>query len=175
MASASASDESAQWYAVYTKPRQEKVAQENLQRQGYDIYLPLVHLRKRKKGKLADSVEPLFPRYLFIRLQQGKDNWGPIRSTIGAIDLVKFGQNAAVVPDDFIRYLRENEGADGAHQLPEVEMKKGQPIRLADGPLAGYEAVFLEKTSKDRVLVLLRLLGGETRVNIDQSEIELSP
>lgn len=166
---------SAQWYAVYTKPRQEKVAHANLERQGYNTYLPLVHQRRRRKGKVCDLVEPLFPRYLFINLRKGEDNWGPIRSTLGAVSLVQFGHQAAVVPDALITYLKSGEGDDGVHQLPEPDLQKGARVRVIDGPLGGYEAVFIEKSSKKRVLVLLKLLGNESRVNVKLSDLELSP
>ena len=166
---------SGQWYAVYTKPRQEKVAQENLNRQGYHTYLPLVHLRRRRKGKVCDLVEPLFPRYLFINLREGEDNWGPIRSTLGAVSLVQFGHQAAVVPEALITYLKGEEGDDGVHQFPEPDPRKGDKVRVIDGPLGGYEAVFIEKSTKKRVLLLLKLLGKESRVNVKLSDIELSP
>ena len=69
------------WYLLYSKPRQEGVAVENLKRQGYETYLPLVRTRRRRQGQYVSLVEPMFPRYLFIHLSDQTDNWGPIRST----------------------------------------------------------------------------------------------
>ena len=71
------------WYAVQTKPRQELVAEQNLQRQGFVTYLPRIRLRKRKRNKLVDAVEPLFPRYLFIHVDPDQDSLAPVRSTLG--------------------------------------------------------------------------------------------
>ena len=51
-----------EWYAVHARPRQEAVAELNLKRQGYRTYLPRILLRKRRRGKWARVVEPLFPR-----------------------------------------------------------------------------------------------------------------
>ena len=59
------------WYLVHTKPRQEKCALENLQRQGFHCYLPTLPSEKIRQGVLMVADEPLFPRYLFIRLGQG--------------------------------------------------------------------------------------------------------
>lgn len=59
------------WYLVHTKPKQEKYALENLQRQGYECYLPLLLSERIRQGILMVTDEPLFPRYLFIRLGQG--------------------------------------------------------------------------------------------------------
>ncbi len=81
------------WYLVHTKPRQEACALQNLERQGYDCYLPLLASEKLIKGAVTKLAEPLFPRYLFIRLDTGDSakSWSPIRSTRGVSKLVGFG------------------------------------------------------------------------------------
>src|SRR4051812_8030711 len=81
------------WYLVHTKPRQERVALENLERQGFQCYLPTLPSERLRQGLLALSLEPLFPRYLFIRLGEGGSarSWMPIRSTRGVSRLVSFG------------------------------------------------------------------------------------
>ena len=86
------------WYLLYSKPRQEGVAVENLKRQGYETYLPLIRTRRRRQGQYVSLVEPMFPRYLFIHLSDQTDNWGPIRSTLGVSGLVRFGDLPAQVP-----------------------------------------------------------------------------
>ena len=54
------------WYAVFCKPRQEAVAEENLQRQGFHVYLPRTRIRHRRRGQWVNAIEALFPRYVFI-------------------------------------------------------------------------------------------------------------
>ena len=93
------------WYLVYTKPRQEALAQANLERQDYGVYLPKVRQMRRRRGKQEAVVEPLFPRYLFIHLDTQSDNWGPIRSTFGVASLVRFGSEPAQVPDELVAHL----------------------------------------------------------------------
>ena len=56
------------WYLLTTKPRQEYIAVENLERQGYQIFLPLLQSRKRRGTEMRAVIEPMFPRYLFIYL-----------------------------------------------------------------------------------------------------------
>src|SRR5215210_7146750 len=90
------------WYLVYAKPRQESVAQTNLVRQGYETYLPLVRQTVKRQGRRVTVVGPMFPRYLFIRLDTQSDNWAPIRSTLGVVSLVRFGQQAPQVPDALV-------------------------------------------------------------------------
>ena len=71
------------WYLIYSKAREEKLAQEHLERQGYEIYLPLILARIKQRGRTKKSIQPMFPRYLFIYLSDQTDDWRPIRSTIG--------------------------------------------------------------------------------------------
>ena len=87
------------WYLVQSKPRNEARALENLLRQGYETYLPLMEVERLQRGKLLRKMEPLFPRYLFLHLEEGNDNWGPIRSTLGIAGMVRFGLAYATVSD----------------------------------------------------------------------------
>jgi transcriptional antiterminator RfaH len=70
------------WYLLYTKPRQEKLALQHLQNQAYEAYLPLVQVEKIRQGVRGLAEEALFPRYLFVQLDEaGSQSWAPIRST----------------------------------------------------------------------------------------------
>ena len=144
----SAKESNPAWYVVYTKPRQENIAEEHLNRQGYTTYLPQIKQTRKRRGKKETRVVPLFPRYLFINLTKGMDNWAPIRSTIGTVSMVEFGHNPRPVPDDFITMLQGRQDPDGS--LPEIttEYKKGDKVRLTEGPLAGYEAIFYANPAK---------------------------
>jgi transcriptional antiterminator RfaH len=160
------------WYLVYAKPRQEVVAQTNLARQGYETYLPLVHRVRKQRGRRVPTIGPMFPRYLFIQLDTRTDNWGPIRSTLGVISLVRFGQKAAQVPDDLVAKLRQREDAHGVQVLPSEEYQRGAPVRITEGSFAGYEGVFLAKSGRDRVVLLLDILGKHTRAVVGAESIE---
>jgi transcriptional antiterminator RfaH len=162
------------WYLVYSKPQQERIARENLERQGYPSYLPMIRNRRRRKGKYMSIVEPMFPRYLFVHLSDETDNWGPIRSTIGVANLVRFGIRAARVPDTLIAMMMERE-EDGVHKFATPELKPGDQVRIVEGVMAGYEAIFQAKTGKERVVLLLRLAEDKTaRVQVNVDDIELA-
>ena len=85
------------WYAVQTKPRQEAVAELHLQRQHFETYLPKILVRKHRRDKWTKVVEPLFPRYLFVRLDPDENSLSPVRSTKGVAGPVRFGRTAAAV------------------------------------------------------------------------------
>lgn len=160
------------WYLVYAKPRQEPVAQTNLARQGYEIYLPLIRQPRKRQGRRVAVIAPMFPRYLFIHLDSETDNWSPIRSTLGVVSIVRFGQVPARVPDELIALLHRHEDAQGLQLLPVDEFRHGAKVRLTDGPMMGYEGIYLAKTSKDRVIVLLDILGRRSRAVVDAAYLE---
>ena len=161
------------WYLIHSKPQQEYLARENLQRQGYEIYLPLAPVRRRRRGRSYTEPGPMFPRYLFIYLGEGIDDWGPIRSTLGVSALVKFGQVPARVPDNLIQMLKAKEDADGIQVLPHNLLKKGEKIRIMAGPFEGYEGLFEAQSGRDRVVILLNILEKQARLEIQQSKVEV--
>ncbi len=168
----SAATNTACWYAVCCKSRQETIAQENLQRQDYHVYLPRLQTRKRRGGKWVDVVEALFPRYLFIRVNPHEQSTATVRSTRGAIDLLRFGGQPARVPEEIIAAIRQRENAaTGMHQDTRPQFGKGEAIRLVEGPLAGTEGIFSSQDSEGRVIVLLELLGKANRITVQRDWI----
>jgi transcriptional antiterminator RfaH len=160
------------WYLVYTKPRQEEVALTNLVRQGYGVYLPRVRQARKRQGRRMLVVEPLFPRYLFIHLDTHTDNWGPIRSTLGVASLVRFGREPARIPDELVAFLKTREGEAGLHEWAEQSYRAGERVRVADGAFRGYEGILLARNSRERVVVLLDILGRPVRTQVGVSQLE---
>jgi transcriptional antiterminator RfaH len=150
------------WYLVHTKPRQEKCALDNLQRQGFQCYLPTLPSEKLRQGVLMVTDEPLFPRYLFIRLGQGDSapSWAPIRSTKG----VSFGVEPAKVADSLVEALRAQEASVQAE--PERLFKPGEKVRLTEAPFAGIEGVYQMADGERRAMVLIELLSKQVRVRV---------
>ena len=159
------------WYLIYSKPQKELVARQNLERQGYEVYLPMARLRRRRMGKGVTRIEPLFPRYLFIKLDTKTDNWSPIRSTLGVNNIVKFGMYPSAVPETLIELLDDRCDEEGIQDIAPDEYKEGEAIRVMEGPMTGLEGVFLAKTSSDRVMVLLDIVGKHTRVNMETEKL----
>jgi transcriptional antiterminator RfaH len=160
------------WYLIQAKPKSEELAKINLERQGYETYLPLILGRAKKRGKTIKSIQPMFPRYLFIYLSDKTDDWGPIRSTLGVSSLVRFGMTAARVPEVLIHALKKNENSSGIHELPTKRLSPGDKLLIVEGPFEGYEAILFSKKSNDRVIVLLKISENFVKVKLDQSVIE---
>lgn len=169
------------WHVAYTKPRQERIALENLQRQGFDAYLPLFKVyKKRRRAGVAKADangllvhEPMFPRYLFFRATRPDQSFATLRSTRGVASVVRFGVEFAVVTPALIQAIYDLEQQrDDADMGVVSPFQPGCRVRLCDPALAGLEGLVQESSAK-RVIVLLNILGRQKTLKVEHSQIEL--
>ena len=160
------------WYLIHTKPKQETIAKDNLERQDYIVYLPMAVIRRKRKGKSVRVVEAMFPRYIFIHLGNETDDWGSIRSTIGVSTLIRFGIEPAKIPQTLIDALIARENSEGIHELHAKDFKQGQEVVISEGPFEGHEALFASHESKERVSLLLKIARKTVKVKLRQELIE---
>ena len=161
--------EHANWFAVYTKPRQENIALENLERQGFHSFLPMAINPYQRRSLRQLRIEPLFPRYLFLNAVANQQSLGPVRSTRGVCTLVRFGVELASIPEMVIRAIRGRcDSATGLVRLDPVPVEPGDHVRVFDGPLAGVNGLFQERCGEKRALLLIEFMGRQTRVAVDR-------
>ena len=104
---------SARWYVVQTQPNAEQRADEHLRRQGFTTFLPRL-LKSRRHARKTETVSrPLFPRYMFVRLDTASQGWHAIRSTFGVTSLIGGEQGPTPVRDGVVEALRAQAGSDG--------------------------------------------------------------
>ncbi len=165
-------NQSGAWIAASSHHYKERLALDNLTAQGFQAYCPMIRKRVRHARRLSEVLRPLFPGYVFIRLEPHKTQWRPILSTIGVRTLIRFGDRLGVLPKNFIEDLRIHE-ADGAIPLPRPRehYNPGERVRLRDGPFDGLAATVLVAGDKDRLLVLMDLLKHGVRVNISIDDV----
>ena len=83
------------WYVIKTKVNQEKRALLNLSRQGFELFCPLTPILRKFKNTIKNILDPLFPSYIFVKLDLEKDNWSKINNTYGVKELLK---NSSMFP-----------------------------------------------------------------------------
>jgi len=165
----SASSATLSWYVVHTKIRQEALAMTNLNRQGFECYMPMLKMEKMRRHKATLVEEPMFPRYLFIRLDTSGSgpSWSPIRSTLGVSQLVRFGGQPAVVDSKLIELLRTREQVG----QPERLFQAGEKVVVTDGPFAGIEAIFKTADAESRSMILLDMLSKPVAMRIETASL----
>ncbi len=162
-----------EWFVVYAKARQEEVALQQLEQQQFHCYLPRIQLSKRRNGQVVPSIEPFFPRYLFVRLALQEQDWAPIRSTRGVCGLVRFEGVPKRIPEQFIDMLKKNEDSHSLQRVSENSWKQGDEVNIEQGPFAGYKCIFQQQRGADRVSVLLDIVGKPTRATLFKDDLQL--
>lgn len=153
-----------------TQPRREFTARANLECQGYKTLLPKVSLKSRVRGAWKNSVQVMFPGYVFVLLSIGFDDPAPIRSTVGCIGLVKFGLHPIPVPDSVMEPLIKL--ADSPMEIRQT-FRPGGKVRFEDGPLTGLSGVLRLARGRDRVEVLMSLLGREIPIQTISANLSI--
>jgi transcriptional antiterminator RfaH len=161
------------WYVVHTHARAEGKAQENLRRQGYEVFLPLTRRWYRHARRREAVLSPLFPRYLFVGFDVARTRWRSIFSTIGVSTLLCQGEMPIRVPQPVVDQIRLAEEAGAFDQTSGLgKLRPGDSVRVLDGPFADIIGRLQSQLSADRVRVLLELMGRQVPTVMNVYEIE---
>lgn len=159
----------ARWYVIQCKGGESFRAAEHLANQAFEVFHPVLDVKRKRQGKLATVSEPLFPYYLFIRLDQVVSNWRPIRSTRGVLRLLTFGDQPVAVPDALIDSLRRQpHRQEGNHSY----FTAGEKVTISDGPFKHLEAVFEHTKGEERAIVLLNVLQRPQHIELALDSLE---
>lgn len=162
------------WYVAQTQLQSEAKASANLAQQGFEVYLPR-YLRTVRHARRVNVVRaPLFPNYLFVRLDLETQRWRAINSTVGVKRLVGHDGTPARISSSVVDDLKEHETADGFSSMvsPVVRFKAGDAVRILRGAFDSCRGIFQGRTDHERVEILLDMLGRKVRVVTDAQLIE---
>lgn len=159
------------WFVVRTKPSSERVAEINLQRQGFRSYCPYIAAAKSNVRRA-----PLFPRYLFVELDLEAALWRSVNGTFGVMNLVQFGPKPSAVPVGVVEDIMSRENAEGliVLQPEDLSLRAGDKVVLADGPLDQQFGVIVRLPGQRRAEVLLHLMGREVKVTTPLSHVRVA-
>lgn len=155
------------WYALQYKPAQGDRALCHLQNQDVSCFFPKVSVERIRAGKRTRKLEPLFPGYLFVNLEQTDPMWAKMRSTRGVSRVVSFANRPAPIADEVIEHIKC--GLDGIETQGGI--KPGQKVQICEGPFAGLEAVFRCYDGEERAIVLLNFMQSQRSVKVPVSAL----
>jgi len=157
----------AYWCCAQTEPQREAAAQHFLNLAGYATYLPRLRTVRSRGGRKVELRPPLFPGYLFLTIVDGR--WWSARWCPGIVRLLTAGDMPMPVPDAIIDEIRSRERG-GLVVLPKREVfQVGDQVRITAGAFSGRFGLYQGQRARERVLVLLGLLG---RVELAKDAIE---
>lgn len=160
------------WYAVQTKTRAEDKAVTFLRGRDVSVFLPRLLVHRRHGSRRWQSLEPLFPGYLFVRVTPEPHVIDRVRWTPGVTRILGDGDAPIPVPEDAVRFLQQRVG-DRGFVVPGPIFVPGVRVRFTEGPLAHLAGIIERRMSgPDRVRVLLELLHTNVSVEADVNLLE---
>jgi len=154
------------WISVYTKPRHEKTVEKELQKKGFEVYLPLLKQRRKWSDRKKWVEFPLFRSYIFVKTEIKNALF--VLQTLGVVKVVKFGGEVAVIQNDSIQAIKLM--IEGGY-MPEATdyFVKGDPVEVKDGPLKGLVGEVIRVDNHDRLLVRVDAIQHSVSVQINRA------
>jgi transcriptional antiterminator RfaH len=165
-----ASTSSGYWYAVNTHPHSEKRAQDNLQRQGWTCFCPMLTRTHRVGRKLSSRPSPLFPGYLFVNFDPSRSQWRSIDSTYGVRRIVKACDTPTRLPTGIVEAFQAMLNDDGEVDFS-LKMREGARVQFTQGPFAHLIGTLEHLDRNGRVIVLLDILGRVSHVKASVKDL----
>ena len=160
------------WYVIKTKVNQESKALANLSNQGFEIFCPKSPLLKNFKKRIIKILSPLFPSYIFIRLDLEVDGWRKINNTYGVKEILK---NSSTFPSpistDFIESLKKVCDSNNCVDDSYFNFKVGQRVKFVEGPFLNRVVEIIKMPSRDRILVLQEIFSLKIKVMVSKKKI----
>jgi transcriptional antiterminator RfaH len=159
------------WFVVQTKPNAEHRVETHLFNQKIEVFLPLTEAHQYRNGNIIQTIKPLFPNYLFARLDL-KLHYCRVKWTRGVSKLLGFGDGPIPISDKVIQMIKERTSKDNLVKLEE-ELKEGDVVQITSGPFKELNGIFQKKISDNgRVRILLNLIGVDVPVQIGRWQIK---
>ena len=160
------------WFVIHTKPNEEKKALANLINQEFTCYMPMYSKEIITKKKIKITPSPLFPRYLFIEVNDEsiQKNIGLIRSTLGVHQLLKIGENPIKISAEIIIELKSAE----KHRSEKIKnyFAHGEQVEIQSGPYKGIKAIFECEDADERAILFFELMQKSTKISVDKVNIK---
>jgi transcriptional antiterminator RfaH len=157
------------WACAQLLPHKASLALHCLAVAGYTVYYPRLRVQRRSHGRKIEVRPPLFVNYAFVQIER---EWYRAKRQPGVCRLVTNGNGApAVVADAIIAEIKARE-RDGLVELPKPSLEPGVRVRILEGPFRGHLAIYAGMSARERVALLLQILGGPQRVTLAQRDVE---
>jgi len=159
------------WYCIKTRPRQERSAKMALVVDArVEVFCPLLRFDRARRSGKARVTEAMFPGYLFAKFDY-ESQYRIVATTNGVSHIVSFGGIPALVPDTIIQELRASVSAEETVEIPS-RVNVGEEVQVVEGPFRGIRAIVTNLLpARDRVTVLLELLGMEREVEVSAAAV----
>tara|TARA_B100000683_G_scaffold122478_1_gene120119 strand:- start:100 stop:606 length:507 start_codon:yes stop_codon:yes gene_type:complete len=157
------------WIALYTKPRHEKIVLRELEKKGFQTYLPLLKERRKWSDRKRWVEFPMFKSYIFVKTELKESIF--IIQTSGVVKIIKFGNKIATIQNSIIDSLKLMiEG--GYEPIPVDYFLKGDPVRVREGPLKGLIGQVIRIDNYNSLVFRIDAIQHSVSVKINMGFLE---
>jgi len=158
------------WYLLQTKPNAYATARENLSRQGFNVFLPLIIKTTKNNGKFLDIKTPLFPGYLFMGTSLEPVLWKSVNGTRGISKAVTLDGLYRSVNSCIIEGLQHRCDQYGVlRQLNDIVA--ADRVKIERGAFAEFISTVDQIKDHKRAWVLIDLLQQQTRIDVSLDDV----
>jgi transcription antitermination factor NusG len=152
------------WFALQVRTRYENIVAAQLTGKGYEWFLPIYKCRRPWSDRFKETERPLFPGYLFCRLDPL--NRLPILTIPGVALIVGIAKTPVPIDDTEIAAIQAVVNSDITSQ-PWPFLKIGQMVRIEYGPLCGLEGILLDFKGQHHLVLSVTLLQRSVAVQVE--------
>ncbi len=161
------------WYLIQFKPNSHGIAERNLNRQGFETFLPMQNITHRQESRFLSCLKPLFPGYMFVSVNSTLAPWRTINSTHGVSKIVSFGGKPKPLPPQLISSLILRCDASGI-LLPPKSIRAGDNVKILTGPFTNFISTVEKIDPEQRIWVLMDFMGQKTRLRLKADQLQLA-
>ena len=154
------------WYALYTRPRNEKKVVQGLTSLGIEVYCPMVTEVRQWSDRKKKVALPLIPSYVFVRIAETKRSM--VFEVPGVVRYLYWLGEPAVITDNEIAILRTSL----QHTIHKVELRQyepGQKIQIPAGACIGQKAE-VQEVRGSKITLVLENLGIKVILQIEEPQ-----
>ena len=161
-------NEDKKWFVVQIKPNSCDLANRNLERQGFETFLPKMSVTNRKNNKFVAKDVFVFPGYIFVSFNTKLVSWTSINNTYGVSRIICFNQKPAEISSNLILELKKRYYFN--QLLTENnKLQTGDRIKMYTGPFAEFFAKVESVDNNNPIWVLLEYAGKSKRLKLENS------
>lgn len=155
------------WLVVRYKINECQRFERNLRNQDIQFYIPKIFINANKD---SNKIKVLFPGYGFVRLAQ--TNLQALRNTPGLKNIIRFGDRFAIAKNSMISHFKELEYSSKIEPISVRQLSKGDEVHINSGPFEGCISKIIAVPSKDRITILISLLGANRTLTFSANNLQ---
>lgn len=164
-------NEQLHWFPLHVRARHERLIRDELDKRGYEVYLPMIKRRRRWSDRYKTIESPLFSGYLFVRIDKRLKFY--VLEIPGVQGFIIFQGEMAYIPDFQIDFIRRMLERPETFEVVNKVIKTGHHVRIISGPFIGMKGIVKELKNKSRFYINIDHIQHTISIEVSEYDLEL--